>query len=387
VSKPKPNQAYLDQLRKRYAKASKKERTIILDEFVATTGYHRKHGIALLRGHRDWRRSATPYHRLRRRIYGDEEKRAVLHLGDMFDQIDSKRLRAAMDAELDTLRQQGHLPFSAVCYQHLQTISASSMERLRRQQRKRVRPRGGTKPGTLLKRQIPVRTFAQWDDKRPGFEELDLVQHDGGNPNGFFACTLNITDVATGWTEMRAVQNKAQGRVFAAIQHIRRRMPFPLLGMDCDNGAEFINAELWRYSLEQSITFTRGRVGRKNDNPFVEQKNWSVVRRLVGYDRYDTARQVSQLNTLYDWCSLYTNHFLPVSKLVSKQRVGSRVKRSFDAPKTPYQRLLDSPDVSPKVKAQLQTIHASLDIVQLKNQIDTQIDLIQPSKVPPLKLR
>ncbi|MCL5998007.1 MAG: transposase family protein [Chloroflexi bacterium] len=387
MSKPKPNQAYLDQLRKRYAKASKKQRTVILDEFVATSGYHRKHAIALLRGHRGWHRSATPFHRLRRRIYGDEEKRAVLYLAEVFDQISSKRLRAAMDAELVTLRQQRHLRVSAVCYQHLQTISASSMDRLRRQERKPARRRGGTKPGTLLKRQIPVRTFAEWDDKRPGFEEVDLVQHDGGNPSGRFACTLNVTDVATGWTEMRAVQNKAQGRVFAALKHIRQRMPFELLGIDSDNGAEFINNELWRYTQEQAITFTRGRVGRKNDNPFVEQKNWSVVRRMVGYDRYETPKQVRQLNTLYDLCSVYTNHFLPVSKLVAKRREGSHLQRIFDDPKTPYQRVLDSPDVSPQVKAKLRAIHAALDVVKLKQQIDAAIDAIKPSKVPPLQLR
>ncbi|MCL5997205.1 MAG: transposase family protein [Chloroflexi bacterium] len=265
MSKPKPNQAYLDQLRKRYAKAGKKQRTVILDEFVTTSGYHRKHAIALLRGHRGWRRSATPFHRLRRRIYGDEEKRAVLSFAYVFDQISSKHLRAAMDAELVTLRQQGHLQVSAACYQHLQTISALSMDRPRRQEHKPARRRGGTKPGTLLKRQIPVRTFTEWDDKRPGFEEVDLVQHDGGNPAGRFACTLNVTNVATGWTEMRAVENKAQGRVFAAIQHIRQRLPFDLLGIDSDNGAEFINSELWQYTQEQAITFTRGRVGRKND--------------------------------------------------------------------------------------------------------------------------
>ena len=383
MSKPKPTQAYLDQLRKRYAQARKKERTIILDEFVATSGYHRKHAIALLRGHRGWRRSATPFHRLRRRIYGDEDKRAVLFLADVFDQIGSKRLRAAMDAELGTLRKQGHLRVSAACYRHLQRISASSMDRLRRQERPPVRRRGGTKPGSLLKGQIPVRTFAAWDDKRPGFEEIDLVQHDGGVPTGFFACTLDVTDVATGWTELRAVQNKAQGRVFAALQDIRQRLPFALLGIDSDNGAEFINDELWRYTQAEAITFTRGRVGRKNDNPFVEQKNWSVVRRMVGYERYDTPQQVRQLNHLYDLCSVYTNHFLPVSKLVAKPRIGDQVTRLFDVPKTPYQRTLDSLDIDAAVKAKLKATHATLDVVKLKQHIDAAMDALQPSKLPP----
>lgn len=388
MSQTKPNQAYLDQLRKRYSKASKKERTTILDEFVATSAYHRKHAIALLRGHRGWRRSTTPLRRTRRRIYNDEDKRAVLRVAGMFDQISSKRLRAAMDAELATLRQQGHVRFSVECYQHLQNISASSMDRMRRQEpRPIMRHRGGTKPGTLLKQQIPVRTFADWDDKRIGFEEIDLVQHDGGNPSGIFACTLNVTDVSSGWTEMRAVENKAQVRVFAALQHIRRRLPFDLLGIDSDNGAEFINDELWRYTVEQKLTFTRGRVARKNDNAFVEQKNWSVVRRMVGYDRYDTPGQVGQLNALYDLCSVYTNHYLPVTKLIAKKRDGSRVRRIFDEPETPYQRILDSTQVSDKQKAKLKAIHAKLDLVKLKAQIDKATDEIKPSKVPPMQLR
>lgn len=388
MSQTKPNQGYLDQLRKRYSKASKKERTAILDEFVATSEYHRKHAIALLRGHRRWRSSATPLRRLRRRIYNDEDKRAVLRVLGMFDHISSKRLRAAMDAELATLRKQGHLPVSAECYEHLQNISASSMDRMRRQEPRPIRRhRGGTKPGTLLKQQIPVRTFADWDDKRIGFEEIDLVQHDGGNPSGIFACTLNVTDVSSGWTEMRAVQNKAQVHVFAALTHIRQRMPFDLLGIDSDNGSEFINDELWRYAEEEKLTFTRGRVARKNDNAFVEQKNWSVVRRMVGYDRYDTSGQVSQLNALYDLCSVYTNHFLPVTKLIAKKREGSRVRRIFDDPKTPYQRILDSSEVSDEQKDKLKAIHATLDLVNHKALIDQATDEIKPSKVPPMKLR
>jgi hypothetical protein len=142
--------------------------------------------------------------------------------------------------------------------------------------------RGGTKPGTLLKSKIKVRTFADWDDKRPGFEEIDLVQHEGGNSSGFFACTLDVTDVSTGWTEMRAVRNKAPIHVFAALLHLRQNLPFPLLGLDSDNGGEFINDELVRYCDQEQLTFTRGRAGRKNDNPYVEQKNWSVIRRWVG---------------------------------------------------------------------------------------------------------
>ncbi len=387
MSKSKPNQAYLDELSKRYAKSSKKERSVILDEFVATSGYHRKHAIALLRGHRVWHRGSTPIRRPRACIYGKEERRAVLELAEVFDQISSRRLRAAMDAELPVLRRQGHLRVSASCYGHLRVVSPATMDRLRRGSPRPIRRRGGTKPGTLLKYQIPVRTFSEWSDKRPGFEEIDLVQHDGGNPSGFFACTLTVTDVATGWTELRAVQNKAQVRVFAALQYIRKHLPTDLRGIDSDNGGEFINNELWRYCEQEHITFTRGRIGRKNDNPFVEQKNWSITRRLVGYDRYDTPHQVQQLNALYELSRLYTNHFLPVTKLIAKRREGSRLIKVFDTPKTPYQRMLDSPDVSAAQKTALKKEHATLDVVRLKKQIDAALDALKPSKVPPLKLR
>lgn len=361
-------EGYLTQLCDRYRKARKKDRGKILDELVATTGYHRKHAIAWLRGKRDHRNPQHPIRRLRRRLYAE-----------LFDQISSKRLRVAMDVELDHVR--NDLAVSRTCFKRLQHISPSTMDRFRRTERRPVaRHRGGTKPGTLLKDQIRVRTFAEWDDKRPGFEEIDLVQHDGGHPSGFFACTLDVTDVSTGWTEMGAVPTKAQKHVFAALEYIRGELPFPLLGLDSDNGSEFINDELVRYCEDEHLTFTRGRIGRKNDNPFVEQKNWSVVRRLVGYGRYETPRQVNQLNALYAVYRLYVNHFLPVQKLIGKVREGSRVKKIYDAPKTPYQRVLDSDQVSPEAKRTLRAIHAKLKVVELRHQLDALLERLHPSQ-------
>ncbi len=379
MSSCKPDERFLGKLRERYRQADKKERGGILDEFVATTGYHRKHAIALLRGKRQHRNPETPSHRVRRRIYLAEDKRAILWLAELFAQIGSKRLRVAMDNELDRLR--CHLEVSRACFKRLKQISPSTMDRFRRAERRDLpRHRGGTKPGTLLKSQIKVRTFADWDDKRPGFEEIDLVQHEGGNSSGFFACTLDVTDVSTGWTEMRAVLNKAQTHVFAALKHIRQNLPFPLLGIDSDNGSEFINDELARYCEQEHLTFTRGRAGRKNDNPYVEQKNWSVIRRLVGYDRYETQLQVNQLNAVYAVYRLYVNHFLPIQKLVSKVREGSKIKKVYDEPKTPYQRVLDSSQVSEKDKQKLRAIHAKLKVVELKRQLDELMDVLSPSK-------
>jgi hypothetical protein len=377
----KPSEQYLNKLRERYRKARKKQRGRILDEFVATTGYHRKHAIALLRGTRRHRDPQVSLRHPRGRTYTEEDKRAVLWLADLFDQIGSKRLRVAMDVELAHLRRQGYLKVGRAGYLRLRKISPSTMDRLRRSERRPAgRRRGGTKPGSLLKSQIRVRTFADWDDKRPGFEEIDLVQHDGGNSRGSFACTLNVTDVCLGWTEMRAVRNKAQKHVFAALQHIRRQLPFPLLGLDSDNGSEFINDELVRYCDQEHLTFTRGRQGRKNDNAYVEQKNWSVIRRLVGYARYDTQRQVDQLNTLYAAYRLYVNHFLPITKLVRKVRDGSKVKKIYDALKTPYQRVLDSDQVADADKRKLRAVHANLNLVELKRQIERLSEALLPTK-------
>lgn len=369
VSKTKPSRDYLVALKKRYAQAGKKERTAILDEFVKTSGYHRKHATALLLGRRVHR--TQPAQRPRARRYTDEDWRAVFKLLDLFDHISSKRLRAAMNDNLPQLRRQGFLRVSPASYQRLQAISPSTIDRIRATRRQAGQRRKGlTKPGTLLKQQIPIRTFAEWDDAVPGFVEMDLVDHSGGSNSGDFAYTLNVTDVRTGWTEMRAVPNKAQVHVFAALALIRQRLPVLLRGVDSDNGSEFINDQLLRYCEQERITFTRGRVGRKNDNPFVEQKNWSVVRRLVGYRRYEAKRHVDLLNRLYHVYSLYHNFFLPVVKLQAKKRIGSRLQRTFDQPATPYARLLASPSVSEADKDKLRATRAKLDVVQLKYEID-----------------
>ena len=376
----KPSEPYLNKLRERYRCATKKQRGRILDEFVETTGYHRKHAIALLRGERHQRNPKVRLHRVRPRIYLEEDQEAVLWLAELFDQIGSKRLRAAMDDKLPTLRAQRYLRVNDACYQRLLKISPATMDRLRRAERRPPGPRrGGTKPGSLLKHQIPIRTFMDWDERRPGFTEMDLVQHDGGNNNGFFACTLNMTDVCTGWTELRAVRTKAQRHVLSALVVLRAQLPFPLLGVDSDNGQEFINAPLYHYCLRGHITFTRARVGRKNDNAYVEQKNWSVVRRLVGDERFDTPEQVEELNTLYGVYRLYVNHFLPVMKFVTKVREGRRVKKVYDAPRTPYHRIIESTWIDGDAKARLQTIHEALDVVLLRRQLDSMLDALKPS--------
>jgi transposase InsO family protein len=365
------DEKYLARLRERYRKASKKERSAILDEYVKTTQCHRKHAIAVLRGKR--KRVKGPIRRPRSTVYRDQEARALLQLWDLFDGICSKRLRSALDVELPRLYERDFLQVSAECYQKLMQISPATMDRLLKGRRLKVsKSRGFTKPGSLLKDRIPIRTWADWNEDQPGFCEMDLVDHSGGVTirGTDHAWTLCFTDIKTAWTECVAVRNKAQVHVFAAIQDARRRLPFPLLGIDSDNGSEFINDQLYRYCRDEGITFTRGRAGKKNDNAYVEQKNWSVVRRAVGYYRYDTPQQLELLNRLYAVMHFYTNFFLPVAKLKDKTRIGSKVKKRYDDPQTPYARVLDSSHVSEEPKALLRETYSVLDLVYLRQQID-----------------
>lgn len=370
---------YLKQLRARYRKASKTEKGRILDEFVKTTGYHRKHATAVLNGRRE--HVQGPIRRPRRAQYGAEEADALAVLADLFDDICSKRLRAAMDVELPRLYRAGILRLSSTCYENLMRVSPATMDRLRARYRPRQGHRGGfTKPGTLLKHQIPIRTWADWTEDRPGFCEIDLVDHSGGQivRGREHAWTLCFTDVKTGWTECVAVRNKAQVHVFAAIRRARQRLPFPLLGIDSDSGSEFINDQLYRYCVKEEITFTRGRAGRKNDNAYVEQKNWSIVRRAVGYGRYDGPEQIDLLDTLYARLHFYVNFFLPVLKLKEKIREGSKVKRVYDDPQTPYARALASVHVSEEDKAELREAYSHLDLPELRQRIDAlQLQLLE----------
>ncbi len=361
---------YLKQLQARYHKASYQERGAILDEFVKTTGYHRKYASALLGGRRP--RKQGVIRRPRRAIYGEEEASALEELAELFDQICSKRLRIALDVELPRLYQAGSAPMSPHCYEKLLAISPATMDRLRaKRKRETAKGRSLTKPGTLLKDRIPIRTWAEWTEDKPGFCEIDLVDHSGGQVirGGDHAWTLCFTDIHTAWTECVATPNKAQVHVFAAIQRARQRLPFPLLGIDSDNGSEFINDQLVRYCEQEQITFTRGRAGRKNDNPYVEQKNWSIVRRTVGYARYDTPEQLNLLNDLYALLHLYLNFFLPVMKLKEKVRTGSKVKRVYDDPQTPYARALNSPHISDQDKAELREAYSYLDLCALRQRI------------------
>jgi hypothetical protein len=236
------------------------------------------------------------------------------------------------------------------------------------------RPFSTTKPASLLKSSIPIRTFAEWEDSRPGFLETDLVAHCGDSVEGFYLNTLSTVDVATGWSECIAVWGKDQDRVGSAVHQVRQRLPFPLLGLDSDNGVEFINQNLFAYCQREKISFTRSRSYKKNDSCYVEQKNWSVVRRLVGYDRYNSRTALEGLNRIYGLLRLYINFFQPVMKLVTKTRHGARVHRVYDKAQTPYQRLLGSGVLTEAKKQELAATYHHLNPILLLKQINGNLE-------------
>jgi hypothetical protein len=354
-------------LRKKYRKMRKKEKGRILDHLEEEHGYNRQYasrllaGVVMKEGEGRERRGSKPHYG---EVYG-----ALKYLWQVYDYICSKRLAAVVEEALRKLKECGELDLDKGTEEKLAAMSPRTMDRLLAKDRKRMslRSRARTRPGTLLKHMVPVKTHSEWNDTEPGFLQVDCVGHDGGNPRGEFNQTVDATDVATTWTETRAVRNKAQCRVFAALEQMASDFPFPIKGMHSDTGGEFISDQLFRYCNRKQISFTRGRVGKKNDNAYVEQKNWSVVRRAVGYGRHEGDEDL--LNRLYRVLRLYTNFFMPTMKCVARTRHGSRTTRHYDTPKTPYQRVLDSPGIAAKDKACLRAIYARLNPVALKKEI------------------
>lgn len=365
----------------RYQRARKKDKGTMLQEFVSLTGYRRSYASYVLSIHGRRRkvgkkrviqadlRRRTP--RGRRKYYDEDVRKPLIKIWYIMDCICGKRLASVLGSVIRKLQQFREITLDEDVRDKLMNISPATIDRLLAGERRKqtIKGRSNTKPGTLLRHQIPVRTFAEWDKQRPGFAEIDLVGHDGGDGSGEFIQTLDVTDVCTTWTETEAVRNKAQKWVFDALQDIRKRLPFPLLGIDSDSGSEFINHHLFRYCKEEDITFTRTRSYRKNDNCFVEQKNYSVVRRAVGYLRYDTGEELLTLNELYRHLRLYTNFFQPSMKLIEKTRIGSKVIKKYDIPKTPYKRVLKSQHISDDAKKDLKRQYKKLNPASLKRKI------------------
>ena len=366
-------QEYTKAVRERYLRASKKEKGRILDEFVNVTGYHRKSAIRLLRRKRrgiPWRRRGRP------RQYGSGAVEALKVAWEATDRICSRRLQPFLPELIRVLRRYGEKLMTAEVEVQLCQMSPSTIDRLLRPYRRLGgrRPFSTTKPGSLLKNSIPIRTFADWEENRPGFLEVDLVAHCGESAEGFYLTTLSTVDVATGWSECVGVWGKSQTRVGGAVHEVRRRLPFPLLGLDSDSGSEFINQHLYDYCQRNAIIFTRSRPYKKNDSCHVEQKNWSVVRRLIGYDRYNSRAALEALNRLYFVTRHYVNFFQPVMKLVGKSRQGAKVRKVYDTARTPYQRLLEAGVLSEAKQHELAAVYRGLNPVLLLEQMNGHLE-------------
>jgi hypothetical protein len=360
----------LAQVASRYREAEHAQKTSLLDEFVASTGYARKYAIRLLS--RPPRPVPRPIARPRARRYGPVVQQALVVVWAAANCVCGKRLVPFLPELIAALERHGQLTLSEETRAELLTLSPATADRLLRplRQAEGQQGRSTTKPGSLLKHQVPVRTFADWSEHQPGFMEADLVAHCGGDVSGAFLYTLVLTDVATGWTECRPLLHKSQEAVLQALVHARELLPFPLLGLDTDNGSEFLNQQLVEYCRVHEITFTRGRAYKKNDQCFVEQKNGVVVRQWVGYDRLEGQRAYQQLAEVYRAVRLYVNFFQPSMKLVSKRREGAKVSRRYDPAQTPWQRLLTADCLSQAARTQLSGFYQALDPVRLLEHLE-----------------
>ena len=354
----------------RYKRAGKAAKGVILDELCATTGWHRNHArkalVAALKP-----KIVKPARKARTPKYDVNTVAALRFCWAVLGAPTGKRLAPVMDELVPILRRFEELKISDDTERALIAMSAATMDRRLVADRVKMvlKGRSHTKPGSLLKSQIPIRTWAQWDDAVPGFVEIDLVGHEGGNAVGEHCYTLTVTDIATGWTENRSVRNKARKWVLAALENIASIMPFPLLGVDSDNGSEFINHHLLDWCERRQITFTRSRPGNCNDGAHVEQKNWAVVRTVVGYHRYDTATELLLLNKIWTLQSQMTNYFLPQQKLISKVRDGAKVTKKYDTATTPHRRGERHEAVSAEDKAILADTYAGLNPAAIQRQI------------------
>jgi len=376
---PRSKKEYVETIFLRYKQATREQKILILNEFCATSGYHRKHAIRLLRKYKRFQKP-KPKKRGRRPTYAHPSILKPLKKIWLGANLPcSKRLKAIIPLWLPGYLQSfGNLSPNAS--HALLMISPATIDRLLQPTRLHYKKRGRntTKPGTLLRNQIPIK-LNQWDESRPGFLEADTVAHCGNSLLGMFAYTLDCTDIATGWTEQRAIWGKGETGILEQIHHIEKSLPFPLLGFDSDNGSEFLNHHLFRHFTQRKepIQFTRSRAYHNQDNAHVEQKNWTHVRQWIGYDRLDNPQTIPLLNDLYtqEW-RLFHNFFSPSAKLLEKERIGSKTLKHHDSPKTPYQRILQSPLISPQIKQTLSKQLASLNPFMLRKIIDQKLKKI-----------
>jgi transposase InsO family protein len=365
---------YLRAIYERYHKAGRKEKKAILNEFCANAAYNRKYAIRLLNGPRPEKNRGP--RRQRSASYQPETVAVLRSVWEAAGYPWSVRLKALLPIWMPWIRKRFRL--RPEVEKQLLKISARQIDRRLKAAKTQIRRRiyGRTKPGYLLKHHIPVKTD-RWDVTSPGFTEVDLVSHSGNSASGEFAHTLNVTDMHTTWTESGAVLGRGEEAVQRALNEIAEALPFRLLGVDSDNGSEFINWHLKQWCEQKEIQLTRGRPYKKDDNAHIEQKNWTHVRKLLGWERYDTHEAVAAINDLYRHeLRIWLNLFLPSVKLLKKVRVGSKVRRVYDGPRTPFERVRACPQADRVLVARLEELRKSLDPFQLARVIDRKLERI-----------
>lgn len=367
-------------VKKRYQKAGKKEKTKILSEMVANCGYNRSYARRILgslkiarkmdRKGRNGKkgRKYSP----RGRKYDASVFYPLRTLWLAADGICGQRLQPFIPELLEVLEKKKEIEVNKAVRRKLLSVGSATIDRMLSAIKRQYKLKGKatTKPGTLLRSTIPIRIFSDWNEEKPGFMETDLVAFCGESVKGDYVNGLLLTDIATGWVSLEAVMGKAQVRVHQAVDNVRERLPFLLLGLDSDNGTEFINWLLKRYCDEKQITFTRIRPYRKNDNCFVEQKNYTVLRRFLGYARYDTEEQLKIIKEILELVEPYVNFFQPSMKLTKKERIGAKTRKKHDLAKTPYRRLLNSGILTEEKKKELSEIYDSLNPLEMKRKIN-----------------
>lgn len=386
---------YLIQIKKRYPKASWKEKGSILNAFCESTGMNRKYVIQCLSVKHEVRLENTRRHGKHKIRYDNEFVFFLKRIWEILDYPCGERLKPILPEMVRKMRQFHELEISDSIAEKLHTVSHSTIDVKLSRYKKEIRRKiqGQTKPGSLLKKQIPIRT-SSWEETEPGFAELDTVAHCGDSAAGEFAITLNTTDILTGWGEQETMMGKSDRNTVSALEHIKERSPVGLKGIDPDNGSEFINWNLYRYCESQGIQFTRGRPYKKNDNAHIEQKNWTHVRKVYGYSRITSSEVVELMNDLNrNELRSYKNFFQPTIKLVNKVRVGSHkehLKRIYDTPVTPYQRVLQCEQIEPEMKTSLTNLYETLNPAELRRTITRKLLVISKlianqNKIPKTK--
>lgn len=361
---------------------TRKERGRILDQVVELTGYHRKYAAWMLRNYGKRRVVSISPNESILLVVGRKNKRRPTvrprkYDGAVVEQLEyiwdafglcSRRMKAAMTDLLPSLFDRGRVKEGSEVHRKLLQISPATIDRLLSEERAKHKPRGTTltKPSSILKAQIPIKTSSELDTETPGHYQIDQVGHNGGNPNGHFARTLNAIELSSGWVEPRAIINEAQRWTKEALVDIKEKAPVPILSIHSDNDSVFLNERLQQWCRQEGILYARGRPYHSNDTCYIEQKNYDIVRQAAGYHRYDSDQELALLTELYKNLRLLVNYFFPSAKLLRKERIGSRIKRIYDTPKSPFRRLLDNPAVAKKVKIKLRHRKHGLDPFRLK---------------------